>query len=148
MSPEDYHKQFYRLIVALNRIDEFYYRFAKSTGIKENTIALLYALADGEPKSQKQICEEWLIPKTTLNTIIKELSASGMLVLLNEEGKKEKIISLTEKGEVFADLIMGKCREAEKAALEKTLEQISPEFIDAFEVFSAKLEEEFAKLIR
>lgn len=148
MSPEDYHKQFYRLIVALNRIDEFYYRFAKSTGIKENTVSLLYALADGEPKSQKQICEEWLIPKTTLNTIIKELSASGMLVLLNEEGKKEKIISLTEKGEVFADLIMGKCREAEKAALEKTLEQFSPEFIDAFEVFSAKLEEEFAKLIR
>lgn len=148
MMPDDYHKQFYRLIVALNRIEGFYYRFAKSTGIKENTVSLLYALADGEPRSQKQICDEWLIPKTTLNTIIKELSASGMLVLINEEGKKEKIISLTEKGSVFVDLIMGKCREAEKAALEKTLEEFSPEFIDAFEMFAAKLEDEFAKLIK
>ena len=60
-------------MLSLTRIAEIYYRWGRKVGIKENLLALLYALSDGGHYTQKQICEEWLIPKTTINTLIKEL---------------------------------------------------------------------------
>ncbi|RKI40430.1 MarR family transcriptional regulator [bacterium D16-51] len=40
--------------------------------MKENTLLLLDILSDKEQHSQKQICDDCHIPRTTLNTIIKE----------------------------------------------------------------------------
>ena len=62
-----------RLWACTNIIDGLYYQCARTLGLKDNALALFYALADGQPHSQKQICEEWLIPKTTVNTVIREL---------------------------------------------------------------------------
>ena len=66
-----------QLMTAFNKIDGSYYFCAKSLGVKENTLAVLYALDDGLPHSQKQLSEEWLIPRTTVNTIVKELEKEG-----------------------------------------------------------------------
>ena len=67
---EDKEVQIRRIMLSLNRIDEIYYRWGRKVGIKENLLALLYALSDGGHYTQKQICEEWLIPKTTIITLI------------------------------------------------------------------------------
>ncbi|HJD22992.1 MAG TPA: MarR family transcriptional regulator, partial [Firmicutes bacterium] len=92
----------YRLMVAINKIDGSYYLCARKLGVKENTLALLYALGDGLPHSQKQISEDWLIPKTTINTIVKELADAGYLSLLATEDSREKTIRLTESGNDYA----------------------------------------------
>lgn len=81
-----------RLYASSNRIDGLYYMAARALGISENMLSLLYALLDGRPRSQKQICEELLIPKTTLNTVTRECLAAGHISL--GEGK-EKLIELT-----------------------------------------------------
>src|SRR5699024_9640509 len=83
-----------RLILAATRMDGAYYYFARHSGVPENLLALFYALADGKPHSQKEICEDWLIPKTTINTVVKEQVAAGHLTLRTGEGR-EKIICLT-----------------------------------------------------
>ena len=75
----------WRLTDAINRIDGAYYFCAKHMGVKENTLALLFALDDGKPHSQTQIAREWLIPKTTVNTIIREWRREGLVVLSPEE---------------------------------------------------------------
>ena len=87
-----------RLMFAGTRIDGAYYLYARRRGIKENALTLLYALDDGEPRTQTQLCAEWLIPKTTINTIVRALEREGCLVLSHEEGAREKAIVLTEKG--------------------------------------------------
>ena len=46
-----------RINNAINKIDGAYYFCGKKLGIKENTLALFYALKDGAPHTQKQICE-------------------------------------------------------------------------------------------
>ena len=125
-----------------------YYRFAKMSEVKDNTLELLYALHDGKPHSQKQICDEWLIPKTTLNTIVKELIADGMVVLIKGDRSKEKIITLTESGKKFAEVTLEKCIEAEKSALEKTLAVYSPEVVGALEMFADKFEEEISRHLK
>ena len=66
-----------RLGMAAVRMDGAYYMCAKKFGVKENMLDLLYALDDGAPHTQKQICGDWLMPKTTVNTSVKELVAAG-----------------------------------------------------------------------
>ena len=61
-------------MVAINRVDGIWYLLARKSGMKVNTISLLFALDDGKAHTQKQICEEWIIPRTTINTVVKELS--------------------------------------------------------------------------
>ena len=76
-----------RLILAATRMDGAYYYFARHSGVPENQLALFYALSDGKPHSQKEICEDWLIPKTTINTVVKEQVAAGHLTLRAGEGR-------------------------------------------------------------
>ena len=104
-----------RLILAATRMDGAYYYFARHSGVPENQLALFYALSDGKPHSQKEICEDWLIPKTTINTVVKEQVAAGHLTLRAGEGR-EKIICLTEAGRAYAEKAISALCAAECAA--------------------------------
>ena len=73
------------VMISINVITGIYSLMAKKIGIKENTLTLLYALDDGKTHSQIEISREWLIPKTTLNTIVKECVATGLVELVPEE---------------------------------------------------------------
>lgn len=86
---KNYDSEIRRFMLAINKIDGVYYYFAKKMGINENTLAVLYALDDGQPHSQKQICRQWLIPKTTISTIIKELIDIGYVNLVPEAHKRK-----------------------------------------------------------
>lgn len=144
---EDYYAAICRLILSINRIDGGYYFCARKLGIKENTLALLYALNDGKPHSQKQIYEDWLIPKTTINTIVKELAGAGYITLLAGGASKEKMIRLTDSGKAYAGRLIKRLYAVEQEALKQTLERYSPEFIDAFDCFASCLCAEFQKQI-
>ena len=134
-----------RLMIAVNKIDGLYYLAAKKCAIKDNTLTLLYALDDGQPHTQKQICEEWLIPKTTLNTIVKECSRAGYITLIHGEHTKEKVVSITARGLAYARTMLEGLYRAEDQAMAKTLQNFSPEFVDALERFTDALQEEFGR---
>ena len=65
----------------MNRIDGLYYMASRKLGVKDNTLLLFYVLNDGKVHSQKEICEEWLIPRTTINTVVKEAVNKGYVRL-------------------------------------------------------------------
>ena len=134
-----------KLMLATTRIDGAYYFFSRKLGIKENVLSLLYALADGEPHSQKQIGEDWLIPKTTINTNVKELVKAGYVRLCAAQRPREKTVCLTERGKAYTDRIMRCVYESEQEAIEKTLERFPPEFVDAIDFFADRLCEAFQK---
>ena len=83
-----------RLDIAVNRLDGAFYMWARRHKLPENMLTMLYALADGA-RSQREISEDWLIPKTTVNTLTNELVEEGFASLGTG---KEKLLSLTEKG--------------------------------------------------
>lgn len=134
-----------RIMIAVSVMDGIYDIIAKKIGITENKLVLLYALDDGELHSQKEISEQWLIPKTTLNTIIKECVEEGYVFLNASSGKKEKEICLTKKGKEYEKNILYKVYEIEGQAMVDTLEKFSPEFIDVLEEFVANLKKETGK---
>lgn len=137
-----------RLCIILNNIDETYCSDMTKVGVKESLLWLLYALDDGQPHSQKQICEEWGFPKTTLNTTIKQAEAGGYLTLTPIPGKRREMnVCLTEKGKQYAGQILSPIYAAEEQALQETIRTYSKEFVDAIDLFSRSLKSAFSRKI-
>lgn len=133
-----------RLAVAINNVDEVYCTDMAKVGVKESELWLMYALNDGEQHSQKQICDEWGFPRTTLNTAIKQAEAAGYLTMELIPGKRREMnICLTEKGRTYAEKILNIIYQAEIKAMEETLKCYSADFIDAVEFFAANLKSAF-----
>lgn len=118
-------------------------KLQKKMEIKENTLLLLDILSDKKQHSQKQICDDWHIPRTTLNTIIKECVKSGYIVLLTQSSSKEKLISLTESGQIFADKVTHTMKEAVQRSMEKVQKEYSTDFIMISEKYVEYLENEY-----
>ena len=68
----------------------------------------------GNEHTQKEISENWSIPKTTLNTLIKELEKDKYIELIPIEGEKRELnIKLTLSGKKYADEILNNIYEIE-----------------------------------
>lgn len=138
-----------RLILALYNIDEVYYVSEKKKRLSDAELCIMYALDDGQPHSQKEICDEWLVPKTTVNTIAKKWEAQGYLTLTPIPGKRREMhIMLTDAGRDYAKSFMGFLYRAEDIALKKTIEKYSDAFIEAIEFFGASLKEAFDEEVK
>ena len=129
-----------RLAKAACALDGAYDRLAKRLGITGNLLWLLYILDDGALHSQKQICEEWLFPKTTINTLIKECQRGGYITLHTISGKKRELhIQLTDAGRDYVHQKLRAFYQAEEAALQVTLETCPPEFVSYLETYTQNL---------
>ncbi len=141
---KDYRSEIRRLTIAMNKMDGLYYKAARKLGVKDNVLLLLYALDDGETHTQKQICDQWLISKTTLNTVVKECADNGYVSLVHNDHSKEKLIILTEKGHKYTKVLMEKIYAAEDKAMSHILSLFNNDFITAIEKFSECLQNTFA----
>lgn len=130
-----------RLMRALNRIDGQYNRVERALGMKESLFVLFYACAEGEPRSQRDICDEWYIPRTTLNTTVKEQEAAGHVELV-PCGNKQKLVRLTESGRAYAEKLLGPLLDAE----EQAGACIDDGLVEGIERFGEQLEREFGRL--
>lgn len=130
-----------KLSVIVNKMTGLYYEAASSSGIKANMLDLLYALDDGEVHTQKSICEEWFIPRTTLNTITREAREKGYLTLESIPGRgKERALRLTDQGRKFASSVLNDLYKAEDEAFLKTEKKYTYDFVQAMEDFEKNLE--------
>jgi len=108
---------FYKFGKIIYKIDGLYDDYGRNSKIKSpNLLWILYALGDGEKHSQRQICDDWAIPRSTANTIIKDLESKGYIILSPIKGeRRELLISLTPSGKVYADDILADLYRREKA---------------------------------
>ena len=98
---------FYNFGKAIYHVDSFYDEFAKQSNVSSALLWVLYALNDGQPHTQIEVSTEWELPKTTVNTVIKELQQNGYVELIPIKGKRREMsIALTEAGKEYADSIL------------------------------------------
>lgn len=126
-----------------NMMDGLYYDVAKKMGVNISKLTLFYALQMYGSVSQKQLCEEWLIPKTTVNTVVKKSLEDGDIEFKKVDGSKEKLIVLTEAGNINATNLLKDLYRAENRALQLTIDKYSDEFIEALAFYTKQLDEEF-----
>ena len=138
---QELHRLNRRIVAATSASDGAYYRWARRSGVTLHTLDLLYALDDGTPRSQKQICEEWGLPKTTVNTVVKACQEAGYLTLEVMPGQpRERRICLTAAGMAYAREVLEDLYAAENAAMGETIERFGPAFVDAAAFFFARFQ--------
>lgn len=125
-----------RLARCISRMDGKYYDYAKRSMAAENEVYVLYTLSDGGEHSQKNICDDWHIPKTTVNTVANKMRADGYIEFTKTDGR-EKLMRLTPKGAEYAERALTVIHSAENYAIKRTLERYSAAFVDAMEAFTA-----------
>lgn len=126
-----------RISKAICAVNGAYWKISKLSGLKENLFWLLYVLNDGKFHTQKQICEDWLFPKTTVNTLIKECEGAGYVVLRTIPGHKRELeICLTPKGKAYAAEILRPVYEIEKNTQAVMADKCSPSFAADLELFA------------
>lgn len=98
---------FYDFGRALYHVDSFYDEFAKQSNVSSALLWVLYALNDGNSHTQIEISNDWELPKTTVNTVIKEIQKNGYVNLIPIKGKRREMsIVLTENGKKYADMVL------------------------------------------
>lgn len=132
-------KFFYSFGRALYHIDSFYDDFAKQSNVSSALLWVLYALNDRKPHTQIEISHDWELPKTTINTVIKEIQKEGYVELVPIKGKRrEMAIVLTESGKVFADNILSELYKKE-AEVYRSLSPEEQEIVAVLEKIEKKL---------
>ena len=136
---EDLHQLNRRLIAATSAADGAYYRWAVRSNVTPHTLDLLYALDDGQPHSQKQICEEWAIPKTTVNTVVKACRAAGYITLEHmPDQPRQRQLCLTPSGLAYARETLAELYVLENQAMSAAVERFGPDFVEALEFYCAR----------
>ena len=133
---------FYDFGRALYHVDSFYGEFAKQSNVSSALLWVLYALNDGKPHTQIEISNDWELPKTTVNTVIKEIQKSGYVELVPIKGKRREMsIVLTKSGKEFADNVLSELYKKE-AEVYKSLSVDELKIIDVLEKLAEKLKGE------
>ena len=113
---------FYEFGKMIYKIDRFYAEYAKRFDVKANLLWILYALNDLKVHSQKEVCETWDLPRSTVNTIMKELESNGYDELKKIKGEKRELeVQLTKKGVDYSSKLLSELYEIEK----KTYDNLS-----------------------
>lgn len=116
--------QYYALWQEYNAM---YEEWAKAHGLSVNSLLVLSALHENQVDcTQKKISQRWLIPKQTVNMVLKDLAERAFVELRPMEmDKRNKSIHLTEAGKAHAAPIISELRAAELSVVaEIGLEQM------------------------
>jgi len=128
-----------------NKINRIYADWAKAHGVNYNVMAVLYTAYNNDKCSQKYICEQWSVPKQTVNTTCKDLTASGIIEQAQSTGDKREIcISLTEKGKAFATPLVTELLEIENRILGSMGQEQITRFFDLLMTYAETVEKEFS----
>lgn len=131
-----------QLNTCICKMTELYRTWAKRHGMSYNTMMTLYALGQLRKCTQKQIADEWLIPKQTVNTVIKELERLGYISFEPLPGSKQKVVCLTESGRAYADSCLHELYEMEARALRSLGQPLTDIFVQCNLAFVERLDEE------
>lgn len=130
------------LMRSLNHINGQYEQIRRKLGVKESLFVLLYACSNGEEHSQKDICDEWFIPRSTLNTTVIEQVKMGNVELV-PRGDRHKTVRLTESGRAYAEQVLGPLLDAEELTAQR---HVSESLISELEALGSGLEQAFSQL--
>ena len=126
-----------KLIEQFQNMDNAYEAYAKSKGLTYLSLMVLdeiYALGDG--CTQKQISEDTHYPKQSINLVVKAFLGDGIVELRElPENRKNKGISLTDKGRQLCEDVIVPLLRQEEAAMHEMGEKESAELLRLVELY-------------
>lgn len=128
---------------AISRTRGFYFTAAKRMHINYNELLILYLLHETSACTQKQIREDYALPKQTVNNIISDLLKKGYITaVVDDNDKREKKIELTDSGVKYAERYLTPLLEIEQNIVARMGEKKLQELIDAAKLYGSILKME------
>ena len=116
--------------------------------VSKSAMMIIWSLYDfGRPCTQKEICNDWLVNKQTVNSAAKKLAEEGIIdIAPSPENSREKLLIFTEKGKFLAMRTVRKLIEAERNAFNALSEDEQNETIRITQKYYEILKNEFSKI--
>ena len=113
-------------LILLNGINQaiikyrgMYSRWANEHNISYHEMLVLYEIRESGFCTQKQICENYLLPKQTINNVITAMRKDGILVYDESHSTgREKAFVLSDQGEQYAAPLLASLNAVETRALD------------------------------
>lgn len=104
---------------AVIRYRGLYSSWAREHGISYHELLVLYTIREAGFCTQKQICDSYLLPRQTINHVILDLRARGLLELSPEHcAGREKAFALSRAGEQYAAPLLDALNKMETQAID------------------------------
>lgn len=122
-----------------------YSAWSKKHNISYNEMLVLYTIRDNGFCTQKQICESYLLPRQTMNYVMNDMRARGLLAVsrdndLTHRAGREKRFVLTEKGKEYAGPLLDSLTKIERQAVERIGREHLRAMADSVLTYSAALQ--------
>lgn len=138
-----YLEQIEQINTAYSKTSAAYGRWAKTQGLNYNSLLMLCILEEKGTCTQKMICEELLLPKSTVHSILLDFMKKGYMALeAAPDNKKEKVVVLTDAGKVFSDEILTKLHKMEVRAMERLGPRLSAQLVHTTVLYYEYFQEE------
>lgn len=114
----DYKKLISTISQGLAAFDAVYDRLARQNGLTYNALMVIYILFKQESVTQKALCEELFLSKSTVHSIVKGFIVDDILTFSEQKYGKEKELIFTVNGKKYAKNIMDIVQEEEMRLLQ------------------------------
>lgn len=133
-SAKEMFDQFHHYWSAINTT---YERYARTIGMSYSALEVLCEIYNADAAlTQRMICEITHLPKTTVNTIIKDLVKQNYLELQPmKNDRRQKGIFLTNEGRAYAQPIVEKMSASELQAFQTLDKQTMQAMIDGVKTY-------------
>lgn len=138
-----YLQQVEQINTAYSKTSAAYGQWAKARGLNYNSLLMLCVLEEKGSCTQKTVCDELLLPKSTVHSILLDFMKKGYMALnAAPDNKKEKIVVLTEAGKAFSDDILTKLHNLEVRTMERLGPDLSAQLVHTTVLFYEYFKEE------
>ncbi|NHM16277.1 MarR family transcriptional regulator [Eggerthellaceae bacterium zg-887] len=128
-----------------NELDELYRVAAKRLGLSPSAYEILVVLRTMDGCTQKELCDECLLSKQTVNSAVHGMERAG-LVRVESGGHRATQVWLTEEGRSLVAGRLDEMYEAERQAFRSLSVEERLAFVSLTKRFSEELKVRFAAL--
>lgn len=143
MNPADFHETLEEFYTVFIKINNLYSAFAKQKGMSYHALFVLYSIYHSEEGcSPSDICDKWLIPKQTVTSVLRTFDENGFVCYrTSDQDRRNKILSLSEKGTAYAKPILEDLYRLETAVFEKMGLSLVQQLVEGNRAFQKNMEE-------
>lgn len=104
---------------AIIKFCAIYFEWSRRHNISYHEMLVLYTIRENGYCTQKQICDNYLLPKQTIHNIISNMRENGILIYDESLSvSREKVFVLSEKGRKYAAPFLESLDLVESGAME------------------------------
>lgn len=136
-----------KINVAVLQYRSVYVEWTKKNKMTYTEMLVLYSLRDGLAYTQKEICEQYQMPKQTVNNVITALRQSGYLCFQQDQkNRKEKKMELTKEGEKYCESALASLTQIENNTIKIMGEGRANELADRINEYTEMLRNELKEI--